>query len=161
VKRLAAPAIALALCALAGCGGHARQVPQAEDPALGELRERVAALEKTVRGLQEQPKPPAKLSTEERLVGNWVPKQAGRRPWLDGLRLEADRTCRFTLHDDDGPGEALRGTYAVVGQQIVIDVPGPAGKVTHQWGMRSLAERSVILRRVKDGKAEEVRLERE
>jgi hypothetical protein len=138
MNRLAIPTAALALSALAGCVGRPAPPPQAEDPGLAELRQRVAALEEEVRGLRVQPKPPAKPlakpSAEERLVGNWVPKQAGRRPWLGGHRLAADRTCRFTLQVDGGPGEALAGTYAVVGQQLVIDVPGAGGKVTHQWG---------------------------
>src|SRR5262249_39256805 len=120
MRRLSATA-ALALCTLAGCGDRARQ-PAREDPRVGELQQRVGALEETVRNLQAQPKPPAKLSGEERLVGNWTPRQAGRQAWLVGLRLEPDRTCRFTLHQPGGAGETFKGNYALVGQQLVIDV---------------------------------------
>src|SRR4051794_25383852 len=122
MKRPTAAAIALSLCALAGCGGPAGQAPQKEDPRLGELRQRVGALEEAVGNLQERAKQPAKLSPEERLVGNWTPKQAGLQAWLLGLRLERDRSCRFTLHQPGGEGEAFKGGYALVGQRLVIEV---------------------------------------
>lgn len=163
MRRVLAMAGALTLCGgLAGCGDRGA-LPAPENPRFAELEQRVAALEKAVSHLQEQSKQAAKPSPEERLVGNWTPKQAGSPAWLLGLRLEPDRTCRFTLpQPDGGSGEALQGSYAVVGRHLVIDVPEPTGKRTYQWELRSINERSMILRRTgADGDVQEVRLQRQ
>jgi hypothetical protein len=161
MRRLLAAATTLAWCALAGCGDRAEQ-PAREDPRLGELQQRVQALEKTVGNLQAQPRPAARPSREEQLVGNWSPKQAGAPAWLLGLRLEGDRTCRFTLQQPGGMGELFKGSYALVGKQLVIDVSEPTRQRTFQWEVRSLSEQSLVLRRpTEGGMPREVRLQRQ